>query len=62
MISPLEATFRVRLLARGGLSIYQVARAIHLSHARFGNVAAWINQFATRPESTTQSAQSPISV
>ena len=52
----------VRLLARGGLSIYQVARAIHLSRARFGNVSAWINQFAARPESTDQSAQSPISV
>lgn len=52
----------VRLLARGGLSIYQVARAIHLSHSRFGNVAAWINQFAARPESTNQSAQSPVSV
>ena len=41
----------VRLLARGGLSIYQVARAIHLSQARFGNVVAWINQFAARPQS-----------
>jgi len=52
----------VRLLARGGLSIYQVARAIHLSHARFGNVAAWINQFAARPESANQSTQSPMCV
>lgn len=40
----------VRLLARGGLSIYQVARAIHLSEVRFANVVAWINQFAARPE------------
>ena len=36
----------VRLLTRGGLSIYHIARAIHLSQARFGNVIAWINQFA----------------
>ena len=40
-----------RLLARGGLSVHQVARAIHLSHVRFGNVVAWINQFAARPAS-----------
>ena len=43
----------VRLLSLGGLSIYQVARAVHLSQARFGNVVAWINQFAARPEPST---------
>ncbi len=40
----------VRLLARGGLSVRQIARAVHLSRARFGNVVDWIHEFAARPE------------
>ena len=39
-----------RLLSRGGLSIYEVARAIHLSDACRAEVVRWINQFAVLPE------------
>lgn len=38
------------LLGWGGLSVYEAARAVHLSRTRCGEVAAWINQFAARPE------------
>ena len=39
-----------RLLSRGGLSIYEIARAIHLSDACRAEVVTWINQFAVPPE------------
>ena len=39
-----------RLLAYGGLTIYEIARAIHLSGIRRASVTHWINQFAIRPE------------
>ena len=35
---------------RGGLSIYEVARAIHLSDVCRAEVVTWINQFAVPPE------------
>ena len=38
-----------RLLSRGGLSIYEIARAIHLSETRRADVVSWINQFGVRP-------------
>ena len=38
------------LLFRAGLSIYEIARAIHLSEIRRGEVCMWINQFAIPPE------------
>ena len=39
-----------RLLSRGGLSVYEVARAIHLSDTCRAEVVTWINQFAVPPE------------
>ena len=43
-------TFELRrLLARGAVSLYEVARAIHLSKIRRASVVSWINQFAVRP-------------
>ena len=38
-----------RLLSRGGLSVYEIARAIHLSDTRRAEVVTWINQFGVRP-------------
>ena len=38
-----------RLLSRGGLSVYEVARAIHLSDTSRNEVVTWINQFAVPP-------------
>ena len=38
-----------RLLSRGGLSVYEVARAIHRSDTRRAEVVTWINQFAVPP-------------
>lgn len=38
------------LLGWGGLSVYEAARAVHLSGTRRGDVVAWINQFAARPK------------
>ena len=38
-----------RLLSRGGLSVYEVARAIHLSDTCRAEVVTWINQFAVSP-------------
>ena len=38
-----------RLLSRGGLSVYEVARAIHLSKTHRADVVSWINQFAVQP-------------
>ena len=38
-----------RLLASGGLSLYEIARAIHLADTRRALVTRWINQFAVRP-------------
>ena len=37
------------LLGWGGLSVHETARAVHLSGTRCGEVVAWINQFAARP-------------
>lgn len=37
------------LLSRGGLSLYEVARAIHLSGTLRPRVIAWLNQFGARP-------------
>ena len=37
------------LLSRGGLSLYEVARAIHLSKTLRPRVIAWLNQFGSRP-------------
>jgi len=39
-----------RLLSRGGLSLYEVARAIHLSRTLRPHVIAWPNNFGVRPE------------
>ncbi len=38
-----------RLLSRGGLSVYEVARAIHRSDTCRAEVVTWINQFAVPP-------------
>jgi len=38
-----------RLLSRGGLSVYEVARAMHLSDTCRPEVVTWINQFAVPP-------------
>lgn len=38
------------LLSRGGLSLYEVARAIHLSKTLRPHVVAWLNQFGARPD------------
>ena len=38
-----------RLLARGAVSLYEVARAIHATETRRATVVAWINQFGVRP-------------
>ncbi|MCY3745393.1 MAG: hypothetical protein OXH05_04110 [Acidobacteria bacterium] len=37
------------LLWSGGMSVYQIARAIHLSESRQGHVIAWINLFGVPP-------------
>lgn len=39
------------LVASGGLTIYEIARAIHLTRIRHAGVVTWINQFAGRPTS-----------
>ena len=44
-----EIDRRNRLLAYGGLSLYEIARAIHLTDTRRTSVTRWINQFALRP-------------
>jgi len=38
-----------RLLSYGGLSLYEIARSIHLTDIRRTSVSRWINQFAVRP-------------
>ena len=38
-----------RLFSRGGLSVYEVARAIHRSDTCRAEVVTWINQFAVPP-------------
>ena len=38
-----------RLLAYGGLSLYEIARAIHLTNTSRSSVTRWINQFAIPP-------------
>ena len=37
------------LLASGGLTIYELARAIHLTRIRRADIVFWINQFAGGP-------------
>lgn len=37
------------LLASGGLTIYEIARAIHLTRIRRYDIVTWINQFAAAP-------------
>ena len=39
------------LLASGGLTIHELARAIHLTGIRRAAIVTWINQFAARPSS-----------
>lgn len=38
-----------RLLSSGGLSLYEAARAIHLSGTRRATVVTWLNHFALPP-------------
>lgn len=38
------------LFLRGGMSLYELARAIHLSRTLRPHVIAWINQFGVRPD------------
>ena len=37
------------LLSRGGLTVYEIARAMHLSGSRTPAKTHWVNQFAERP-------------
>ena len=37
------------LIACGGLTIFEVARAIHIARIRRPGIVTWINQFAGRP-------------
>ena len=37
------------LVASAGLTIYEIARAIHLTRIRHADIVTWINQFAARP-------------
>lgn len=39
-----------RLIPRGAVSLYEVARAIHITEIRRSTVVSWINQFAVRPD------------
>ena len=47
------------LIGWGGLSVYEAARAVHLSGTRCADVVAWINQFAVPLDSTSTSERSP---
>ena len=38
------------LLSRAGLTVYEIARAMHLSGSKTPTKTHWINQFAARPE------------
>lgn len=38
------------ILPRGAISLYETARAIHLTRIRRADVVAWINQFGVRPD------------
>ena len=40
------------LVASGGLTIFEIARAIHLTRIRRADIVTWINQFAVRPGPT----------
>ena len=37
------------LLSRGGLTVYEIARAMHLAGSRTPAKTHWVNQFAARP-------------
>ena len=39
-----------RLFSRGGLSVYEVARALHFAGIKRAVVVDWINEFGQRPE------------
>ncbi len=41
------------LVGGAGLTIYEIARAIHLVRIRYAPVVRWINQFAARPQSAS---------
>ena len=34
----------------GGISLYEMARALHLARSRRAALVRWINRFAVRPE------------
>ena len=38
------------LVASGGLTIFEIARTIHLTRIRRADIVTWINQFAARPD------------
>ena len=48
-----------RLLSRGGLSVYEIARAMHLSDTCRAEVVSWINQFAVPPAEQEESTARP---
>ncbi|MDE0179642.1 MAG: hypothetical protein OXP36_13740 [Gammaproteobacteria bacterium] len=48
-----------RLLSRAGLSVYEIARAIHLSDTRRAEVVTWINQFAVPSGEQKESTARP---
>ena len=51
-----------RLLLRGGLSLYEVARAIHLSQTLRPHIIAWLNNFGVRPGAPRLTRRPPIDV
>ncbi len=46
----MELSYLAELFSSSGLSLYEIARAIHVSDTRRGEVVAWLNQFGVRPE------------
>ena len=42
------------LLSRAGLTVYEIARAMHLSGSTTSAKTHWINQFAAPPDEKTQ--------
>ena len=49
IFADIQAWDLTRLLSRGGLSLYEAARAIHLSGTRRAPVVIWLNQFGVQP-------------
>ena len=60
IFADIQAWDLTRLLYLGGLSLYELACAIHLSGSRRATVVTWLNQFGVPPRDRARTGSEPV--